>query len=685
MEMRTKNCTKISGYLEKKGKRKMIGLYKKYWFVLEGGLLLYYRSKDDYETISPCKGTINLGPPCIVKPCPSIPGVFQLQTRTSTITLRAENRDEQTKWMQAIVSEVSPQKAVQRMSHFRYSLESVETPPHEDIIQRLQRMGAHSYSPLGRPPLDCKDSKSSEHLYEMVSRGEEEPPRSSTLPARRQRARPESMLVENVEYAGVGEKRPRKKVKSLFGRRDSKVEYLTVVNDCYAGVKKRELEEMIDHNENELVDGEDVNRSGEENAYSIPCFFDDEVRNEVLYEDIERNNVEYAEPTIVQEQVQGKKKNKKKQEKKAPVAEKPNKVKKQTSFIRRVWRIIEKKDEKKEPVQEIIKKDQIDKPPADDSSALRMLSELQNLLEQKMPVLTEKLATNTTRTKFDHTKQDPDKTKQPQLPSSTLTADNPRHPEPHQMAALPPKKLRKPPEQDKSLDEILHELDAQPTKGKENTVRRLIQRFSEPDFADGVVLRGRRAARKDDVDADELGRLLQELAKVTSAPVLAPGVTSSLNGASLNDEEFSRLLPMKQRRFSEPDYDVPRPHKSLTIMQRREMMSENVIGSTRFFGPILKPVDLIVANNRPCSPSQLHSITPDSLEMGEGSEYCKFVNRRSRIKEREEPDECSVENEIYAEPRSISSGVDRPGAQEAEYEEFVDSLEIYRNEISTNF
>ncbi|KAG5881970.1 hypothetical protein JTB14_006008 [Gonioctena quinquepunctata] len=161
-----KSNTKISGYLEKKGKN-MLGSYKKYWFVLEGGLLVYYRSKLEYDNISPCKGCINLGPPCNIKPLHSTTGAFQLQTRTSTITLRAVTREEQNRWMQAIMSEINPNKPQQRMSHFRYSLDelpqvkeqpesddkvtnSEEEPPantqlHDAIIQRLQKMRGQSY------------------------------------------------------------------------------------------------------------------------------------------------------------------------------------------------------------------------------------------------------------------------------------------------------------------------------------------------------------------------------------------------------------------------------------------------------------------------------------------------------------------------------------------------------------
>lgn len=65
----------------------MVSSWKKYWFVLEGRLLLYYRSKDEYAALSPYKGAINLGPPASVKSYPSTTCVFQIETRSTTITL----------------------------------------------------------------------------------------------------------------------------------------------------------------------------------------------------------------------------------------------------------------------------------------------------------------------------------------------------------------------------------------------------------------------------------------------------------------------------------------------------------------------------------------------------------------------------------------------------------------------
>lgn len=42
--------------------------------------------------------------------------------------------------------------------------------------------------------------------------------------------------------------------------------------------------------------------------------------------------------------------------------------------------------------------------------------------------------------------------------------------------------------------------------------------------------------------------------------------------------------------MSDPDYDIPRPHRSLVFEPKTED-PENVIPATRFFGPVLQSSD----------------------------------------------------------------------------------------------
>ncbi|KAK9887767.1 hypothetical protein WA026_000082 [Henosepilachna vigintioctopunctata] len=167
---------KTAGYLEKRGKLKFMNSWKKYWFVLEGHLLLYYGSKDDYDGLSPCKGSISLGHTSTVKPYSPVPLGFQITIRSTTITLRAETAAEQTKWMQAFVTALNPNQNTNesptKLNHFRYSAENLSmlvenkedfqgtpnsspqgispqhTPKSKEapLIDRLQKLGARSYS-----------------------------------------------------------------------------------------------------------------------------------------------------------------------------------------------------------------------------------------------------------------------------------------------------------------------------------------------------------------------------------------------------------------------------------------------------------------------------------------------------------------------------------------------------------
>lgn len=116
--------------------------------------------------------------------------------------------------------------------------------------------------------------------------------------------------------------------------------------------------------------------------------------------------------------------------------------------------------------------------------------------------------------------------------------------------------------------------------------------------------------------------------------------------------------------------------------------------------------------------SQLDSITPDSLETNiqnstvpqdkadnsDTHKYYKFVDMKLFYRNsdphiynelivpdsKNDLDEFIIENEIYAEPRSISMNFELINNEKvAEYEHnsevFVDSLELYKNEVSTGF
>lgn len=121
--------------------------------------------------------------------------------------------------------------------------------------------------------------------------------------------------------------------------------------------------------------------------------------------------------------------------------------------------------------------------------------------------------------------------------------DSPNHnlPKNNQPVILPPKKKHI---GNISLDKILDDLDVENSEDyNKYKVKSLIKHFSRSDSECDVELRTNRQSNisREDVDSNELSRLLDELAKVTCAPILTPGVTSSLISSNLTDEEVRTI------------------------------------------------------------------------------------------------------------------------------------------------
>lgn len=70
--------------------------------------------------------------------------------------------------------------------------------------------------------------------------------------------------------------------------------------------------------------------------------------------------------------------------------------------------------------------------------------------------------------------------------------------------------------------------------------------------------------------SDELDVLLSQLAEISSAPVLRPGVTCSLVEVGVT----ALLGPPRRRRHSDPDYDIPRPVRA--IITKEENISDEI-------------------------------------------------------------------------------------------------------------
>nr|CAI5837252.1 unnamed protein product [Callosobruchus analis] len=816
--------TKMSGYLEKKGKKKMIASYKKYWFVLEGRLLLYYRSEDEYKGISPCKGSINLGPPCNVKPCLSSPG-------------RAENIEEQNKWMLCLMAAINPSKPPPKLSHFRYSLDG----PQKDtklqnpnikvtdggnasnvIIERLQKIGAQTYvtqllnrkievgkkamseESLFKANCDCvvqlsrssedvgTGQRSAEHIYERISReslmstGSSNDARNAYVSykdksckecyenaserTKHERVSRQSFIrstldSNDIEMENDDRRRARRSFRCPEISRDSSAKCqrneptpLITENDDYVrnamfmanesnkaevatqtevpehGIysvvgKKVDREnnvlptKTIDHNKNKVMP--DVTRDAEGNAYCIADIYELAKNNDVLYEDLEK----YARYCEMKNKEVEKNKAKEKCKKKDEEGEyKKEKLKKRPSFIKRVWKRKTKKD-KDEHILDSPVSDCGDNTHMSDVTTVRMLSELHDILENKVPTLLSnrtsesnsegRSSTNSSAIVVDVCENDLDC---PALPPKTKKIDcsSPYHDVPtnNKPTALPAKRKKKL-EIVKSLDEILDELECD-RRDEHGKVRNLIQQFSSKENVieqDDVVLRRHKKYNypREDLESDELTRLLEELAKVTNAPILTPGATCSMVASNSKDDELSKLLPERRRRYSEPDYDIPRSHKSLKSFKKTDE-PDSVIGSTRFFGPILKPSDIMTSNYPDSSENEPDSMTPDSLE--ENIHNIDHRCRKSRVKhdiyshESHQTDERKTKNlnlynpneeliiynDMYANCKPYSSvyyneHYFRDGRTPCKKSEdiscdddvFIDSLEVCNAETSTAF
>ncbi|XP_063904349.1 uncharacterized protein LOC135123530 isoform X2 [Zophobas morio] len=711
---------KMSGYLYLKIKKRMMSSWKNYWFVLEDRLLLYYRSKDEYEAISPCKGSINLGPPCAVKSLPSVQNGFQIETRTVTYTLKAENSDEQKKWMQIILSALNQNQnfnpdGAKRLSHFRYSLDDLipEVEPNDskvlhktpferqntmpnplkspkdnnEIIQRLQKIGAHSYGgsleaiskiatkKVASPTVVENTKGSKESVPEDSIREELEDDREllrhkrvcgeniyERISGDSQYSNRGSFLVDNENYSV-----PLRKSVSVVERdveksplvQSRETKSLVVENDQYGITRCVQSEEAV-YSEPKVAGHTDCNKNSVivENSFytSTNVVNRESTDSENLYEDLDKFNpysrpvVKVVDETSSQSSVEcSKVNNDKKKEQNGDRS-----LKKSKSFIKRMWRKKKSKKEEKQEEEEIyeeIDPSAVEKTSVSDGNAIQMLSELHSILEKQKT----KMKTPTTRPNNDQVEND-------SKPPTTVTDSGTKCP------TLPPKTHKVPHHTvskhsvERSLDEILEDLDKEKMESK-SKVQMLIEKFSEPEG--DVVLR-----KQDKPDfklcrhSDELNKLLNELTKVTSAPIMTPGVTSSLVNPNLTDEEWLKLLPIRQRRLSEPDYDVPRLHTSIQLPKTES--DADALPATRFFGPVL-PSSLTEnkQSKQEPVPSPPVSMTPDSLEVEEqqkypthysytSHDYNNYIDNQTDLK-RFSQDYNQDDKIIYAMPKSYVS------------------------------
>ncbi|XP_050311539.1 uncharacterized protein LOC126747089 isoform X2 [Anthonomus grandis grandis] len=694
---------KMSGYLEKKERKTMISSYKKYWFVLDGTLLVYYRSKDEYSAISPCKGTITLGPTCHVKPCTSNNGVFQIESKTTTITLRAETKEEQHKWMQAIILALNQKMEYKKLNHFRHSVGEVpktcenaddvscckkplsaQTSIHsrasqQSLIERLQKMGAKSYggifsknlqAGLNLPQLQAQKLKSfSTESLPLLAKHGMSSQELKNLDNSKKNITANSVnsiydTLDHVKDDVFFENKPDLD-EELYETLDCKEESngenhrtsMMTSNDIYWDSKELECDDLDIHpdvNHNLLIKEDDEGYTdieqvretlaGKPQLLEINSNLDYMVIEEALNKT--RNSSGSSQESCANEKKKrfgfGKK------SKKSSPEEKDRKVRKSESFLQRV---LNKKSKSKKQNSSTERVDKLKETIEGEEETAQKLSELQYMLREKVKLhmrqrkqsveREEEMENSRESVKFvcndlyDVTGLSVETGDQqsacPSLPPrnhsqvtssvssiepitspinlepSVPTAVNPPNKQPPK---VPPKRRRKYERNDISqLDEILTDLN----RDEGGKVKQLIKRYSNIPESEEVEIRKKKISTSNDLD-----KLLDELAKVTVAPIMTPGVTTSLINPDVADQEMLKMAePRRKRRNSDPDYDVPRPHRSLVILSQKD---NNALEATTFFGPILQPSDLPPNYDaRPTTPpvdySNLPSITPDSLEV----------------------------------------------------------------------
>ncbi|KAM7296569.1 uncharacterized protein ISCGN_021727 [Ixodes scapularis] len=81
---------KMEGYLKKRSaKISLKWFWRKYWFVLDGKSLLYFKSQSDYNSLGTCKGLIDFGLVQAVRPTHHSKKTFAMEiiTRSDIIHL----------------------------------------------------------------------------------------------------------------------------------------------------------------------------------------------------------------------------------------------------------------------------------------------------------------------------------------------------------------------------------------------------------------------------------------------------------------------------------------------------------------------------------------------------------------------------------------------------------------------
>ncbi|XP_065286361.2 DNA topoisomerase 1-like [Dermacentor albipictus] len=106
---------KMEGYLRKRtAKLNLKWFWRKYWFVLDGRSLLYFKSESNYNSLGTCKGLVDFGLVQAVRPSHGSKNIYAMEviTRSDVIHLAADDWQTRQVWVAALqaaiqISEVS--------------------------------------------------------------------------------------------------------------------------------------------------------------------------------------------------------------------------------------------------------------------------------------------------------------------------------------------------------------------------------------------------------------------------------------------------------------------------------------------------------------------------------------------------------------------------------------------------
>ncbi|KAL1438514.1 hypothetical protein MTO96_048119 [Rhipicephalus appendiculatus] len=106
---------KMEGYLRKRtAKLNLKWFWRKYWFVLDGRSLLYFKSQSNYNSLGTCKGLVDFGLVQAVRPSHGSKNTYAMEviTRSDVIHLAADDCETRQVWVAALqaaiqISEVS--------------------------------------------------------------------------------------------------------------------------------------------------------------------------------------------------------------------------------------------------------------------------------------------------------------------------------------------------------------------------------------------------------------------------------------------------------------------------------------------------------------------------------------------------------------------------------------------------